>query len=213
MVLESEGGLVVAGDQSRARDAADRSRDKGAVELDASFGERIDVWGGDRLLAVTSEVCRHVFDDHPEDIWTSLRGQVGRGVWELLSIASFEGIFCDRDGLFVDQIGLNRVPPVFEFLGEQCDGIGVCRGDIFRLARVIDDIIELPIGLFRTLGADQGVLGISDGGLAVFLGVGIVPFGPATEVGHEESVVPGCLGVFEQIEEISALGLSVRTIV
>ena len=87
------------------------------------------------------------------------------------------------------------------------------RGDIFRLARVIDDIIELPIGLLGTLGADQGVLGISDGGLAVFLGVGIIPFGPATEVGHQETVVPGCLRVFEQFEEISTLGLSVRTIV
>ena len=57
MVLETEGGLVVTGDQSRARDAADRSRDKGAVEVDTSFGESIDVWGGDGLLAEGSGNC------------------------------------------------------------------------------------------------------------------------------------------------------------
>ena len=103
MVLATDAGLIHSGDQRRSGDAADRPRHESAGEPQPRACEFIDVGGADGVLAVAGKMSRHIFDDDPDDVRSTL-----------LSEKNLEAIFLRRIDLFIDQIRLNAVPPFLE---------------------------------------------------------------------------------------------------
>lgn len=69
VMMRADGGLVHAGDEGGATGGTDWRRHVSPSEAGAFRREAINMWGLDGGFAITREMCGHVIDDEPQDVW------------------------------------------------------------------------------------------------------------------------------------------------
>ncbi len=107
----------------------------------------------------------------------------GRGAaTELFPIELGEGIEARADGVFVDELRLDGVPPRIVAARETLDDFGVLCGDVAEFAAIGAEIEKLPSGRATTLDGNEVPTRFAHGAVFKFGEAGIGKFWPAADV-------------------------------